>query len=113
MYDEKTRSQALEMLSQGMNAREVSEAMGGKPGPRIINKWAAGYVPKGKRRTSKIITASQKIAAVERLEAGEDYRSISDRLGVAPATVLNWRRVLKSDGPDALRTRVDELLDGM
>lgn len=111
MYDEKTRERALGLLREGLSYREVSEAMGGKPGPAIIRRWAEGYVPTGKRSRPMAYTLQQKLDALDRLERGEHYREVAADLGCAPASVLTWRRLLRNGGVDALVTAVDRIRD--
>lgn len=110
VYDQQTRERALELIEQGYSPREVSKKMGGRPGHMIIRKWAQGYVPQGKRRTARLYTAKEKVAAVQRVMAGERYADVAEELGCAPTTLVNWRTTYETDGEHALRTRVDDLL---
>lgn len=84
--------------------------MGGRPGHMIIRRWAQGYVPQGKRRTARLYTAQEKLAAIRRVTAGERYDDVAKELGCAPSTIANWRTSYEADGEQALRTRDDDLL---
>lgn len=111
MYDEKTRERALRLVRDGLSYRKASEAMGGRPGPAIIRRWAEGFVPTGKRRPQVTISCEEKLQAIQRLEDGENYRSIAEDLGCAPSTVITWRRIRDEKGVDALKTKIDRYLE--
>ena len=109
MYDAQTRETALRLLEQGHSPREVSKIMGGKPGHGIIRRWAAGHTPTGKRRSTRLFTVQEKLQAIQRIQAGEDYHEVARELGCEGPTLLTWRRLYTQKGEEALRTRVDDL----
>ena len=111
MYDDETIGRALELLSLGLSPREVSRRMGGRPGHAVIRKWARGELPEGRRRPRAMYLQGEKVRAVERVEAGEDYREVAAELGCAPTTLLTWRRLRAEGGDDALRTSIDDVAD--
>lgn len=111
MYDEDTRERVLMLLELGFSPTRISRMLGGRPGRSTIEKWQRGVVPTGKRRKSCALTCEEKVRAVRRVQAGEDYRSVAEEVGCVPATLLTWRQKLEANGETALRTRLDDYLD--
>lgn len=110
MYDEATRARALELVASGMTFTDVSRKMGGKPGPAIIRKWSLNELPTGKRSKRMVYTQRQKLEALARVEAGEDYTAVAAEVGCSPPTLLTWRKLREQGGDEALITAVDRML---
>ena len=110
MYDEATRKRALEFVASGMSYVDASRKMGGKPGPAIIRKWSMNELPTGKRSKRMAYTQRQKLDALGRIEAGEDYTAVAAEVGCTPSTLLTWRKLREQGGDEALVTAVDRML---
>lgn len=110
MYDEATRTKALDLVASCMSYVDASRKMGGKPGPATIRKWTLNELPTGKRSKRMAYTQRQKLEALARIEGGEDYTAVAAEVGCTPPTLLTWRKMREQGGDEALIKAVDRML---
>lgn len=102
MYDVETREIALmELDSRGGSVAAAARSLG--LSPETLRRWAAdrGRALAG-RKPGVFLPYETKRALLRRLAAGEGARSLAGEAGVAPETILGWRRRLAEGGELAL-----------
>lgn len=107
MFSEEQKRAALELYDELGSAGRTVERLG-YPSRACLRNWAASRgEPPAPRKPAVRLAAEEKEAAVARVLGGEPYREVARSCGVAPCTVLAWRRKYLEGGGDALVTDID------
>lgn len=107
MFSKEQKKAALDLYDELGSIGLVVGRLG-YPSRTCLSNWvAARGKPRAQRKAAVRLAATEKAAAVELVLAGEPYREVADAAGVAPCTVLAWRRAYLEKGAAALMTDID------